>query len=72
MKTINVKLIKKDKCHVPRDKLRECVIYLRYGKLVSPSNKSNIWYAKQKIGRMLGIPITEVNRILKDEMSPSR
>ena len=71
MKTINAKYIKKDKCRVPRDRLAECVFYLRYGQAPAHANLSNIWQSKPKIAKMLGVSNHEINRILKDELSPS-
>ena len=71
MKTINAKYIKKDKCRVPRDRLVECVFYLRYGQSPAHANLPNIWHSKPNIAKMLGVTTHEVNRILKDELSPS-
>ena len=71
MKTINAKYIKKDKCRVPRDRLVECVKYLRYGQSPAHANLSNIWHSKPKIAKMLGVSNHEVNHILKEELSPS-
>ena len=71
MKTINAKYIKKDKCRVPRDRLAECVFYLRYGQAPAHANLSNIWHSKPKIAKMLGVSNHEINRILREELSPS-
>ena len=53
---------------MPRDRLAECVFYLRYGQAPAHANLSNIWYSKPKIAKMLGVSNLEVNRILKDEL----
>ena len=55
MKTINTKYIKKDKCRVPRDRLAECVFYLRYGQAPAHANPSYIWHSKPKVAKMLGV-----------------
>ena len=71
MKAVPAKYIKKDKCRVPRDRLAQCVFYLRYGQAPAHANLSNIWYSKPKIAKMLGVSNHEVNHILKEELSPS-
>ena len=71
MKTINAKYIKKDKCRVPRERLAQCVFYLRYGQVAAHAKLPNIWHSKPNIAKMLGVSNHEVNRILKDELSPS-
>ena len=70
MKTINAKYIKRDKCRVPRSRLVECVLYLRYGEITARTSSSHIWYSKPKISKILGVSTREVNRILNDEIPP--
>ena len=68
MTKLNIKSVPIDKCLVPRDKLRDCVVWLRYGCLAEPSPKLRIWHSKLAICRLLRISTTEVNRILKEEI----